>query len=80
MPGLSCGNIVTSLQTALIGNGYPGYTAFVKSDLSSLVPVAMDNGQTSYCVGAPGAYQYLQTFYAVPLISPVWRTTVGVKW
>lgn len=78
MPGLSCNNVVTSLQTT--GLPYPGYGLFVTRDDSALLPVPMDNSQTSYCAGAPGAYQYLQVFYAVPLISPLWRASVGITW
>jgi Flp pilus assembly protein TadG len=80
MPGLPCANVVTSLQTAAVGQGGAGYGAFVTPDLSGLVPVTMDNARTSYCAGAPGVYQYLQAFYAVPLISPLWRAAAGVSW
>jgi Flp pilus assembly protein TadG len=78
MPGMACGNVVTNLQRANMDGA--GYGAFVKPDLSGLVDVAMDNNQTSYCPSAPGAYQYLQVFYAMPLISPLWRSTVGRRW
>ncbi len=78
MPGMACSNVVTNLQTADMTGA--GYGAFVKSDLSALVAVTMDNKQTSYCPSAPGAYQYLQVFYAMPLVSPFWRSTVGQRW
>lgn len=78
MPGMACSNVVTNLQTANMDKA--GYGAFVKPDLSGPVAVSMDNNQTSYCPAAPGAYQYLQVFYAMPLFSPIWRSTVGQRW
>ncbi|AWN34600.1 TadE/TadG family type IV pilus assembly protein [Methylobacterium radiodurans] len=78
MPGMTCGNVVTNLQTANMTGA--GYGAFVKPDLSALVAVTMDNNQTSYCPSAPKVYQYLQVFYAMPLFSPLWRSTVGQRW
>jgi Flp pilus assembly protein TadG len=70
--GLSCGNIVTSLQTTTLAGSGGGYSVFVSPDEKSLVPVPMDNAQTAYCTGAPGTYGYIQVFYAVPVFSPVW--------
>lgn len=78
MPGMACSNVVTNLQKANMDGA--GYGAFVKPDLSGLVPVAMDNSQTSYCPAAKKDYQYLQVFYAMPLFSPLWRSTVGQRW
>ncbi|MGU3359672.1 TadE/TadG family type IV pilus assembly protein [Methylobacterium sp. M6A4_1b] len=70
--GLSCDNIVTSLQTTTLSGSGGGYSVFVSPDERSLVPVTMDNGKTSYCTGAPGTYGYIQVFYAVPVFSPLW--------
>lgn len=78
MAGMPCGNVVTNLQRADMDGS--GYGAFVKPDLSGLVAVSMNNSQTSYCPAAAGAYQYLQVFYAIPLFSPIWRSTVGQSW
>ncbi|WP_272481509.1 TadE/TadG family type IV pilus assembly protein [Methylobacterium goesingense] len=72
--GLSCDNIVTSLQTTTLSGSGGGYSVFVSPDERSLKPVAMDNSQTSYCTGAPGTYGYIQVFYAVPVFSPLWIT------
>lgn len=78
MPGMACSNVVTNLQTADMDKA--GYGAFVKPDLSGPIEVPMDNNQTSYCPALPKAYQYLQVFYAMPLFSPIWRSTVGQRW
>ncbi|GJD77753.1 TadE/TadG family type IV pilus assembly protein [Methylobacterium gregans] len=78
MPGMACHNVVTNLQTADMDKA--GYGAFVKPDLSGPVDVPMDNDRTSYCPALPKAYQYLQVFYAMPLFSPIWRSTVGQTW
>ncbi len=77
MPGMDCANVITNLQTADMDG--KGYGAFVKPDLSGPVEVPMDNNQTSYCPALPKAYQYLQVFYAMPLFSPFWRSTVGQR-
>ncbi|MDB5647221.1 TadE/TadG family type IV pilus assembly protein [Methylobacterium sp.] len=70
--GLSCNNIVTSLQTTTLSGSGLGYSKFVSADEKSLVVVPMDNSKTDYCTGAPGTYGYLQVFYAVPAFSPIW--------
>ncbi|MGE8131468.1 TadE/TadG family type IV pilus assembly protein [Methylobacterium sp. NPDC080182] len=80
MPGLSCANVIISLQTATVGPSAPGYAAFVKADLSGLLPANMDSNQATYCAGSAGAYQYLQVFYALPLISPIWKLISGQNW
>lgn len=80
MPGLSCANVIISLQTATVGPNAPGYAAFVKADLSGLIPTSMDISQAIYCAGSAGSYQYLQVFYAIPLISPIWKSISGQNW
>ncbi|MCJ2044807.1 pilus assembly protein [Methylobacterium sp. J-078] len=72
--GLSCDNVVTSLQTTTLSGSGTGFSKFVSADELSLVPVTMNNAQTDYCTGAPGTYGYIQVFYAVPVFSPIWRT------
>ncbi|MCJ2035380.1 TadE/TadG family type IV pilus assembly protein [Methylobacterium sp. J-068] len=70
--GLSCTNVVVSLQTTMLTGTGTGYSGFVNADETGLATVAMDNSQTQYCTGAPGTYGYLQVFYAVPVFSPIW--------
>jgi Flp pilus assembly protein TadG len=70
--GLSCSNIVVSLQTTTLTGTGTGYSKFVSADEKSLATIPMDNSQTQYCTGAPGTYGYIQVFYAVPVFSPVW--------
>ncbi|NEU13087.1 hypothetical protein G3T14_13185 [Methylobacterium sp. BTF04] len=78
--GLSCDNVVTSLQgTTLSGSG-TGYSAFINATESALIPVTMDNSTASYCTGAPGTYEYLQVFYAVPIFSPIWKALGASTW
>jgi Flp pilus assembly protein TadG len=79
--GLSCNNIVTSLQTTTLTGAGGGYSVFVNAAETSLVPVTMDNSQTAYCTGGPGTYGYIQVFYAVPLFSPIWiALKMGTPW
>lgn len=68
----SCDSVITHLQTARLDNGSGGYRPFINAGLTGLTPVTMNNSSTSYCVGSPGSYQYVQAFYAVPVFSPVW--------
>lgn len=78
--GLSCDNVVTSLQSTTMNGAGTGYGSFVNSAESALVDVSMNNGQNSYCTGAPGTYQYLQVFYAVPVFSPIWTLANSTNW
>ncbi|WP_019903246.1 TadE/TadG family type IV pilus assembly protein [Methylobacterium sp. 77] len=80
LAGLSCDNVVTSLQSTTLGGTGGGYAIFVQSDERGLVSVPMDNSQTSYCTGAPGTYEYLQAFYAVPVFSPIWTVLNSTTW
>jgi hypothetical protein len=40
-----------------------------------LIP-PLNNTQTSFCPGGSSDYVYLQVFYAMPLVFPVWLPTV----
>lgn len=81
LAGLSCSNIVTSLQTTTLTGSGTGYSKFVTTDETRLIPLAMDNSQTEYCTGAPGTYGYIQVFYAVPVFSPLWSAAASaVTW
>lgn len=80
LPGMTCNSVVSQLQTTAEGYYGGGYAIFVKPDKTGLIPVTMDNTRTSYCVGGPKAYQYLQVFYALPVFSPVWRLALSTSW
>lgn len=77
---LSCDNVVTSLQAVNLGATGTGYSAFVNADESGLIQTVKNNATTSYCPGAPGTYEYLEVFYAVPLFSPIWRAVNSTVW
>ncbi len=72
--GLSCGNIITNIQTvpeAVSPGGF--YTLLNSAQTKLLLPASMDNTKTSFCIGGTGSYVYVQVFYALPVISPIWR-------
>lgn len=75
----SCDNVVTNLATARLDDGSGGYRPFINANLTGLTAVNMDNSSTSYCVGGPGTYQYVQAFLAVPVFSPIWAASADVK-
>lgn len=77
LAGLSCGNIVASLQTTTLSGSGTGYAKFVSADEKGLATTTMDNSTSAYCPGAPGTYGYIQVFYAVPVFSPLWATLAG---
>ena len=33
----------------------------------------MDDTKTAFCPGSSGSYVYVQVYYAMPTVSPVWR-------
>ena len=73
---MSCGNVIVNLQTVSEA-GYPGgFYAFVNSSQTAIIIPPLNNTQTSFCPGGSGDYVYLQVFYAMPLIIPVWLPTV----
>jgi len=73
---MSCGNVIVNLQTVSEA-GYPGgFYAFVNRTQTAIIIPPLNNTQTSFCPGGSGDYVYLQVFYAMPLILPVWLPTV----
>jgi hypothetical protein len=80
MPAAPCGYVLQqchlNLQT-FSEAGYPGgFYAFVNSAQTAIIIPPLDNTQTSFCPGGSGQYVYLQVFYAMPLIGPVWLPAV----
>ncbi len=70
---LSCGNMVSNIQT-VSEDVYPnGFYQFVNNTQTTLIRPALDNSKTSYCIGAPGSYVFAQVLYAMPVFSPIWR-------
>ncbi|MCW6510337.1 TadE/TadG family type IV pilus assembly protein [Lichenifustis flavocetrariae] len=78
--GMSCSRVILDIRTANVGTSPAGYYAFVKSDRSGLQPLPMDNSKTSFCPGAPSVHVFLQSFYAMPTISPFWTALSSVSW
>lgn len=72
--GLSCSKVVTNIQTVAEAVSPGGFYSLLNSaNTKLLLPASMDNTKTSFCTGSTGSYVYVQMFYAMPVISPVWR-------
>ncbi len=71
---LSCGNVISNIET-LNEDVYPnGFYKFVNSAQTALVQPTLDNNKTAYCIGSPGSYVFVQILYGMPVFSPIWRT------
>lgn len=77
---MSCSNIITNIQNVPEGTNPNGFYAFVNSSQTGVVPPTMDNNQTSFCPGSTGSYVYIQAYYAMPLISPIWLAVGSTSW
>ncbi len=67
----SCNNVIVNVET-FTEAAYPGgFYNFVNSRQSSLTLPPLDNSETSYCIGATGAYVLLQILYPLPLVTNV---------
>lgn len=79
--GLICSNIITNISAATAGASTGnGFYAFVKPDKSDIIQPAMNNNQTTFCPGSPQTYVYAQAFYAMPVISPIWKAIASTNW
>lgn len=79
LPGsMSCSNIVTNVQVVPAGNSGSGWTALTNyaasaSDprgytMSSLNSPAMNNNNTTFCIGSGGSLVAMQIYYAMPVL------------
>ena len=80
LPGsMSCSNIITNIQTVPEATSPAGFYAFLNAGQTGLAQPTMDNTQTSFCPGSTGSYVYLQVYYAMPTLSPIW-TAAATSW
>ena len=81
LPGaMSCANIVTNINTVAEDVAPNGFYSFVNTAQSAVLTPAMNNTQTSFCTGTTSSVIYAQVFYAMPLISPIWRALAPGSW
>ncbi len=78
--GLLCSNVITNIVTVAEDVAPAGYYSFVKADKSGVIWPQMDNSKTSFATGTECSYVYAQVFYAMPVVSPVWRAMSSTLW
>ena len=78
---IPCSSVIVNLQTFSQASFPGGFYSFVNSTQSGIIVPPLDNTKTSFCPGGSGEYEYLQVFYAMPLLGAVWlpgvTTTFG---
>jgi Flp pilus assembly protein TadG len=77
---MSCANIITNISTVSEDVAPNGFYSFVNATQSAVIPPTMDNTQTSFCAGTTSSVIYAQIYYAMPVISPVWRAIAATNW
>lgn len=76
LPGsMSCANVVTNILDVPEATSPGGFYAYVNASQTGITPPAMDNTKTSFCPGSSGSYVYIQVYYAMPVLSPIWTAT-----
>jgi Flp pilus assembly protein TadG len=81
LPGsMSCANVVTNVVNVPEAIAPGGFYSFLNANQTGIAPPAvMENSQTSFCPGSTGSYVYLQVYYAMPVLSPIWMA-FAVSW
>jgi Flp pilus assembly protein TadG len=77
---MSCSNVITNISNVAEGLNPNGFYAFVNPNQTAIVQPTMNNNQTSFCPGSTGSYIYIQVYYAMPLISPIWIAIGSTNW
>jgi Flp pilus assembly protein TadG len=81
LPGsMSCSNIVTNIQNVPEAVSPAGFYTYVNANATAIISPTMDNNLTSFCPGNAGSYLYIQVYYAMPVISPIWYAVASVSW
>ena len=81
LPGsMSCSSIVTNIQNVPEAISPAGFYTFVNANATAIIAPTMDNNVTSFCPGNAGSYLYIQVYYAMPVISPIWYAVASVNW
>lgn len=79
LPGsMSCNNIITNIQVVPEASKPAGFYALMNYmtsttstlgyTMTGLAAVSMNNNNTSYCIGTPGAVVALEVYYAMPVL------------
>ena len=83
LPGsMSCNNIITNIQVVPEASQPAGFYSlmnYIKNTsaplgytMTGLAKVPMNNSDTSYCIGAPGAIVAVEVYYAMPVLGISW--------
>ena len=71
---ISCASVITNVVAVSEGVGPSGgFYAFINAAQTGIVQPTMDNSKTAFCPGSSGSYVYVQVYYAMPTVSPIWR-------
>ncbi len=73
---IPCGSIIVNLQTFSEASFPGGFYSFVNGTQTAVNVPPLDNTKTSYCPGGSGEYEYLQVFYAMPMLGTVWLPAI----
>ena len=77
---MSCSSIVTNIQNVPEAVSPAGFYTYVNANATAIIAPTMDNKLTSFCPGIRGSYLYVQVYYAMPVISPIWYAAASVNW
>ena len=81
LPGsMSCSNIVTNIQNVPEAVSPAGFYTYVNANATAVIVPAMNNRLTRFCPGISSSNLYIQVYYAMPVISPIWYAVASVKW
>jgi Flp pilus assembly protein TadG len=83
LPGsMSCSNVITNIQVVPESSqpgGFYSLMNYVKNSSSTLgytmtglATVPMNNSNTTYCIGTPGAVVAVEVYYAMPVLGISW--------
>jgi Flp pilus assembly protein TadG len=72
---IPCSSIIVNLQTFSEASFPGGFYSFVNGTQTAINVPPLDNTKTSFCPGGSGEYEYLQVYYAMPLLGTVWLPT-----
>lgn len=77
---MPCANVITNINTVAEDVSPNGFYQFVNASQSAVNQPTMNNTQTSFCIGSTSSVVYAQVFFAMPLISPIWRAIATGSW
>jgi Flp pilus assembly protein TadG len=81
LPGsMSCANIVTNVLDVPEATSPNGFYTYLNTTQTGIAPPSMNNALTSFCPGSTGSYVYIQVYYAMPVLSPIWMAAASVTW